>query len=651
MSAGAGLAFTLLAALLGGYAFWIYGRRELPIPGLGVLAALRAAALVLLLLLLWNPAVPGEPTFGGGRSWVLVDASESMSVRAGPGGDTPWDAARARAADEPGAVLATFGGAVEVREGGAGLPERPGAPGSALAPALERAAEAGARRVTVVSDLRLEDPVAVEAARARLGLEVRWVDVGADVRNAGVEALEAPASVAAGEGPTVDVVAFASGAGPGDSLRVEVLEEGRMVAARTLPAPDVGRRARLTLDLPAPSGEGRVRYEARATLAGDAYPADDAAPAYVSVAAGDGALVLVSMAPDWEPRFLLPVLAGVTGLEPRGFLRAGPDRFLPVGGEGEGGGAAVGAEAVSRAAATAELLVLHGVGGDVPGWLREVAVAAPRLVLLPSAAGATALSGLSGAPARPGEWYVSGEVPPSPLAGDLAGAPLPALPPLTGAVPVTDAGSADVVFRLQLRGSGPALPGLVLRREGERRTATALAEGFWRWAFRPGEARETYRRLWSGVAGWLLAEPASTRTGGVAPVAPVVAAGEAGAWSAGGGEGDTVRVRVSRGDSVVLDTALAAPAAGTFRTPPLPPGTYAYAAVRGADSTSGRFDVSPPAELAHPRYAPTAAEGAAAGGRDTAPVRRPVRTHPLPYLLVLALLAVEWTLRRRRGLR
>lgn len=653
MSAASWTAFVLAAAALAAYALWTYRKREFPVRGRNLLAGLRSVTLALVLLLLWNPAVPGEPAFGGAPRWLLVDASTSMGVP-GPDGGTPWDSALAvvrRGGDD--ALLATFGDGVDVPDGEGGLPPLPGDGRSALAPALERAAEAGAREVTVVSDLRLEDPVAVEAAVTRLGLDVRWVDVGDDVRNAGVEALVAPAAVRSEEEPTVEVVVFASGAAEGDSLLVEVLEEGRAVASRRVAAPSGGRRARVTVELPAPDAGGTVRYEGRVSLDGDVHGGDDAAAAYVEIAPEEGALVLVSLAPDWEPRFLLPVLAGVTGLRPRGFLRAGAERFLPTEVEGDGG--PVAAAAVASAAGSAELLVLHGVGDDAPAWVREAAAAVPRLLLLPAAPGAAELAGITASAPRPGEWYVSPDLPPSPLAGELSGVSVATLPPLDGLLVAGEVGAGQAVFGLQLRGAGPALPGMVLTRDdGGRRTATALASGFWRWAFRPGDAREVYRRLWSGVAGWLLAEPDVAGGPGVAPVRSVVASGEAPLWTVGadtGDAGDTLALRIERGDSVVLDTALAAPAGGTFRTPALPPGTYAWTSPGEPDAASGRFDVASAPELAHRRMAPPAdgaGEGAAAA---RPPVRRPVRTHPLPYLLLLALLAGEWTLRRRRGLR
>ena len=46
----------------------------------------------------------------------------------------------------------------------------------------------------------------------------------------------------------------------------------------------------------------------------------------------------------------------------------------------------------------------------------------------------------------------------------------------------------------------------------------------------------------------------------------------------------------------------------------------------------------------------TEGDGVEAGGA-AGPPGRPLRTHPLPFLIVLVLMCAEWVLRRRRGLR
>ena len=76
------------------FAVWTYRKRELPVAGRWGLSVVRSAALVLILLLLFDPRLPGTGPTGMSR-WVLVDASASMVV--GPSGASPWNRAATRA--------------------------------------------------------------------------------------------------------------------------------------------------------------------------------------------------------------------------------------------------------------------------------------------------------------------------------------------------------------------------------------------------------------------------------------------------------------------------------------------------------------------------------------------------------------------------
>ena len=163
------LAFVILVAGAGGFAAWIYVRRELPIPGRGLLGTIRALILVLVLLLLWDPRLPGGPRSGTSEgSWVLLDASVSMSAGASEGGPN-WTVALERAGElaEAGAQVLIFGETPRIVAFDSLDTLRPVASASRLAPALARAAEAGARHVTVLSDLRLDDPVEAELSSGR----------------------------------------------------------------------------------------------------------------------------------------------------------------------------------------------------------------------------------------------------------------------------------------------------------------------------------------------------------------------------------------------------------------------------------------------------------------------------------------------------
>ena len=170
------LAFGILVAGAGGFAAWIYVRRELPIPGRRLLGTIRASVLVLVLLLLWDPRLPrGQGSGTSVGRWVLLDASASMSAATSEGG-SDWASTLERAGElaRAGAQILLFGETPRVVPLDALATLLPGASASRLAPALARAAEAGATDVTVLSDLRLDDPVEVEllSGRSPFGVEI-----------------------------------------------------------------------------------------------------------------------------------------------------------------------------------------------------------------------------------------------------------------------------------------------------------------------------------------------------------------------------------------------------------------------------------------------------------------------------------------------
>ena len=640
------LLFLVLGAAAVAFAAWVYRRRELPVPGRWIPAVLRAAALLLALLLLLDPRLPAGGA--GDARWVLVDNSISMTV--GPPGAIPWDSARVQAEGlrAEGARVLRFGHALVESAGDSALAAPPTDVRSLLVPGLERAAETGAREVVVLSDLRLKDPVAVRAALERLRLSVRFVSLGSEVRNAGVTELTLPADPGRDQPVEGQVTVFASGASATDSVVVEVREEGRLVWSSRAPAPTAGRVVRLPVALPPPAAVppdgGEVRYEAHVVLEGDAFEDDDRTVAYAFVDAEEGALVAVSFSPDWELRHLLPTLERASGLPARGFVRAG-DGFLPTSSSGDG--PPLSAQEVAGRVDEAHVVVLHGLGTGAPAWARQVAADGPRVLVFASDPdGARAAGIVAGAP-RAGEWYVDAEPPASALATELSGLPYPALPPFQELLPSggSDGGSAPLDARL--RGVGPPEPVLLLRERADGRVAVAMASGWWRWALRPGLAEEAYRRVWSAVVGWLLAADEGT-AGPVRPVARVIEGGAPVAWTGGGVA--PLGITVTEGDRVIVDTTLAEPVP-SIRTPPLSEGTYAYVARVGSDSVSGRFDVlGASAELRLPRAVLPDSVRPPAGARDDPP-GRPLRAHAAPWLILIGLLCGEWVTRRRRGLR
>lgn len=637
-------AFVVLAGALAGYAFWVYLRAELPLRGARRLASLRAASLLLLLALAFDVRVPWGGTVRAPERWALLDVSASMAAAGG----AAWASARAEAQtlEADGWRVVPFGDGL--LGNGAGDPV-PGAHTSELAPALVRAAEAGVAEVRVLSDLRLQDPVASSSALVSLPVSVSFEGFGADIVNAGAGDFVVRDQRRRGEGVGAQVVFFAEGVS--DSLQVEVREEGTLVASVTVGPPSPGRRGYANLELPPPRGEGRLRYTVRVHVGGDAFRDDDEAVAYMNAGHEAGGLVVVSLRPDWEPRALLGVLAESTGLLPSGYLRVGPDRFVPMG-RGLPRGTPVDSATVREAADDAAMLVLHGLDARTDGWGRALARRTGRLLLWPlDAGGAGVARAPAGAPLA-GEWYAAADVPSSPVAGDLAGTGFRDLPPLEGLLPLDRGVSPVAALLVQLGGTGPAAPGIVLEQGNGGRRAVVLASGFWRWAARDGPPRDAYRRLWSGVAGWLLAGDPLAGGLEVRPEAWVNPPGEGIAWRIPGEEGETVRLEVlDDGGRAVADTVL--PTGGSALLPPLAPGTYRYRA-EGPDQVlgEGRFDVERGSEEMLPRpWTPDVVGVVEARGQGPGSRGRPLRTSPWPYLLLLLLLSVEWVGRRRAGLR
>ena len=423
-------------------------------------------------------------------------------------------------------------------------------------------------------------------------------------------------------------------------------EEEREVARTRVAAPSPGLRTAIRVELPAPAASGRVRYTAT-VVGADGFEDDDRAVAYANVGFREGGLTLVSFRPDWEPRYLMPVMAEVTGLPATGYLRAGPDRWV-VSGRAADRADPVDSATVRRAAGEATLLVVHGLGADAEAWIDPIVTGAgPRLVLPADAAGA-ARAGLAVGRPQPGEWYASPDVPTSAVAGALAGIELQGLPPL-GVVMVAEEPNPQPVLQLQLRGAGAPVNGFHLLDGPEGRRVFALASGTWRWSARDG-GRPAYRGLWSGLAGWLLAGRQAV-AGEPRPIESVVPVGAPVGWTLPG-DSTARRIVVEGPAGTAVDTTLAG--GGRAATNPLAPAEYRYVVTDEAGDTvgEGRFDVvASTLEMLPTPMAPESV--AAAAGADGAAVDtgRPLRTSPLPYLLVIGLLCGEWVVRRRSGLR
>lgn len=638
-----------LLVVLGGFCGWVYYRREFGVRNRSLLLGARLAAVAGVLALLWNPLVPtarGAPP----SRFVILDASASMTALT-PEGVPLWGDAveRARTLARQGARLLLAGTTVTAWDADSLAAAVPAGEESMLAGAVGVAAEAGAREITLVTDRRVGDPVAATAVARRLGVSLAVSPISRAGENLGLARLVLPASAERGE--TLRGSVEVEGAASLDSVTVTIAVDGRPHASLTLPSPTAGGMTTAGFSLGAADalGPGSHRVTARIEHT-DAFPPDDERTVILQIDPEETGVLLVSFAPDWEPRFLLPVLDQVTGLPVRGFLRTGPDRFHPMAAPAAPRRGAVDAATLSHLLRRAGMVVALGVDAAALDLIEPATARTRRLLLFPRDGAGAAAGGVAAGSPLPGEWYLD-EIPPSPIAGETGRFLAGGLPPLTGILPLADAGGG-VALNVRPGGAGDAEAALVLRRDGHRRTATVLASGFWRWAFRDGGPREHYRRLWAAVAGWLMADEPLAGGPGVRPAEAVSPRGFPVRWRGRGYESEEVALAVTdSAGAQLLDSVVRIPPGGLFTTPPLPPGRYAYT-VYAADTSGGDFEVETftremlqraldPAELTV-RAGPAGAAFAA---------NRPLRTWPPVYLAILAALCAEWVGRRRAGLR
>ncbi|HEX7119102.1 MAG TPA: VWA domain-containing protein [Longimicrobiales bacterium] len=641
----------------------LYRRREAPGRGRMLLAGLRWAALTVLLLLLFDPHLP-VPGLAAGhdRTQLLVDASLSMALPTSPEDSTPrWQTAVREARREaPGDRVLLFGDGARLVPTDSLASIEPTATASRLLPALRAASEAGTRRVIVLTDGAIDDAAEVRRMLPRLGLdvEVRPVTGGA-VGNRALAEVDAPVWAEAGE--PVRIRAGVAAAGPaGDSVSVELRHDGRVLATARVPVPAPGRIADAVLEFvpEAPDDGGPVRYDL--ALAGsDAAPDDDARSVYVHVGERPAGVALVSLRPDWEPRFLLPVLEQSLGLPVRGFLRAADGRHIELG-AGEDAGRRADEATVRRLVDEADLVVIHGFGAEAPAWAAEAVREARRALIFPAEGAADAGLPFPLPPAQPGEWYATSDVPASPVAPLLASLRTTELPPLTGLRPIAGLDGVWSPLLASRGGRGSGAPVVVAGEAEDRRWAVATAQGFWRWAFRGGEARQAYRRLWSAIGGWLVEETFVAGDAEVRPVRRTTPRGEAVAWLAAGLDADSVAVRVTdAAGAVVTDTVVTALRGDSAYTAPLAPGHYRYEARAFAGGEEVGAAAGPlSVESYSPEFVRAAVEigafDAEGAGSVFASVPRsgePLHTLPWAYLALVLLVSTEWVLRRRWGLR
>lgn len=692
----AALTLVFLALAVWAYRFSV---PPVPRPVRQLLALLRGAALAAILWLLAQPVLERALPAAGRRVLVLLDTSASMDLPSSPGGP-PRSELAARAAKDLAAALRGRA-TVETRPFAAALAGDSVAPSrqsTALGDVLSALAAAPVERrpdgVIVVSDGLVNagaDPVA--AARA-LGAPVHAVVAGGSPGpDRAVAEVETSPSARVGEAAPVRVRVHSSEP-RGTPIAVRVLEDGRELARATVPAPGPGAEASATLRV-TPSRPGLALWTARVdSLAGDASPLNDARQAAVQVAPGRLGVLVVTAGLNWDLAFLRRALLGDSSLaiETRVRERDGWRSLEGRGGEPSGadlrGRAVVVLDAVAAAEVSDEFdralgsFVRNGgglllMGGPAPGLPRHARGALASELQLARAAAAPP-------EARPQPTAAAGELlawDDDPARGDAAWR---TAAPLTTVQPIAPGGGDRVLVGTQ--GGGPPL--VFARRAGRGPVMLVNGTGFWRWSLAGGDelAGERGRRLWRRAVRWL-SEPVQGEPLRVRPERWLSANGERVRLLASlqdesfrplAGARVTGEARDGRGDSRPVEFEPGEAGSYTATLEALPPGRWQLGARAVKDgrelaAATTAFAVdrwSLEALRAEPDSATLAAVARATDGRvgtaanagtwarslETRALarRRAASTRlwesPWLFAVLVGALAVEWTLRRRRGL-
>jgi hypothetical protein len=700
------LALALLTLVLVALGLWAY-RFTLPplAPALRrVLPALRIVAFVLLAWLLAQPVL--ERAGGGGaRLIVLADHSRSMDLPAGVGPEL-----RSAVATRAVAALrrAWRGRAtVEVMPFADGLlPDSANAAGThrgatALGTALDEVARspAGERTagVVVVSDGVVnagDDPVA--AARS-LGMPVHAVVVGAaSGEDRVVGSVESSVAARVGQ-PTTVRVRIATTESRGVPMTVRLLDQGRELGRASVMAPGGGAEVTAEFHV-TPTRPGLAVWTAHVdSLPGERTLENNARQVAVEVAPGRLGVVIVSPGLNWDLAFLRRALLGDSSLSVTTFTRErGGWRQVEHGGRGGApdaealrGQAVVVLDAITPAevgdgfdAALATFVRGGGglllFGGAPPGLARYRTGRLAADLALALDAGAIGRAGAP-LPALESRELLAWDI--DPARGERA---WQAAAPLNDVAPAAP-GAGDRVL-LAAGAGGPPL--LFVRRIGRGQALLVNGTGMWRWSLSGADelTAERGRALWRRLLVWL-AEPAQGEPLRVRPERWLTPAGE------------PVRLFATLQDAAFRPVADAAvdgelrDAAGHMRRiafepreagnyvatlDQLPPGRYSLSA---RAQRGGREVGRSATELAVDRWslelartqpdsASLAAMARASGGKATAAgdVERWARSlsartlaggrtdslklweSPWIFALIIGCLALEWFLRRRRGL-
>ncbi|HEX6966025.1 MAG TPA: hypothetical protein VF166_09510 [Gemmatimonadaceae bacterium] len=570
------------------------------------LIVLRAIAFtVLVALILDAPAGPAHPS----PPLVALDASQSW-MRAGD--SASWRHAVQEARTTARDSLLLFGDSVRRTR----VPSLPTDAATRVQPLVDNALGAG-RPLVLITDGVIDDPAALRTLPS--GSRVDVVQ-GSPRRDVAVVSLDAPRAAVSGD--TLDVrVMIRNGATTSPGGTLTMLAGSRQLASVPIDtlAPFADRSVSVRVPFTAPPGP--TIFAAAVTVPGDVEHRNDTVSVPLDVSRAAGA-VLVSSSPDFDSRFLLPVLRGAVALPTRAYFRVAPNQWRQ-----DGSLAPVSEADVRAALRDAPLAILHG-DTAVFGPPRSVTHASLALLAPPADTG--------------GEWYPIA-APPSPIAATLAGLAWDSLPPIDVAAQLPH-GEWDglVAARGRQFDRRTAITGDI---ENGRRVVVIGASGLWRWEFRGGSDADAYATLWGSIFDWLAAERPDVRA--AIPAEGLVRAGQRIRWRRGSGSDSVVTaVLTRRGDAARSDSVMLrfGRNGSVAESDPLPPGIYDVRVPHGAAVIA----VNASRELLP---MPATVQSGAIGGAAVAGIQPLLRDRGWAYLLVLGVLCVEWLARRRKGLR
>ena len=591
------LVLTGLVISAGLFSFWVYSRMEIAISSWKSLAILRFLTLSMVLLLIWDPNIPVARTeIGQDTVWVLLDGSRSMR---------PTDQSR------PELLAEVMERLTEMEE----MPfrimlfgERPRFVPidsvesidfrdelSRLGPALVSAAEAGASDVLVLSDFRIDDVEILDSYSQTYGLDVKFERLDMERRNVGVEDFMVFRNDLLEETVTAQASIFSEGLQADESITIEIFEEENLVVSEEVNPISIGNTLMFEVELPINhEASGLLEYRISLGILEDDFSLDNQKSTFIDMSFSDKEIVFLSMKPDWEPRFLLPVLSEVSGLSFEGFLSLGDDQFLSMN-DIEGDESIVTESRVKRAVAASRILIVHGLAGNSPDWVMDALDNSSSTIAFIEDGTAASKMGVSTQQSIvEGEWYLESSLKPSPLASTLSGIDLTSLAPLNAVLPMLDPNSYLRPIEFRRNGLGQIQAPLILNESDDRKQALVLASGFWRWSSRGGNSREVYRRLWSGVLGWLMASEVASNRRLVEPEVRVWSENDQSRWSAWGLANNSIHLMIYKDEKLVQDTTVIVNPESQFFINGLGLGSYSYRAddINSGDLLgSGRFKV------------------------------------------------------------